>query len=152
MSITTGEGIALYRAGKSLFGSVREAFKNRPGGKQTQQIQAVRTAPTRTPNQQRIAAIIAVLERALGNVFSNHPMDLSRPAVLQLHLNDVSVTNRHLDGARLEALFNDRPDLQQLLHRVDIALRAEAGTNPTLRRATTLTIGPNGITATLQPF
>ncbi len=174
--MTIGEGLALYRAGKSLLGGVRQAFKNRPGGQQTQQIQAFRTAleqrlaaqttsspsangvssttkaaPTQSPNQQRISATLAALERALGKDFSLQPIDASRPAVLQLNGNEINVTNSHIDEARLEALFADRPDLQQLVHRLDIALRAEAGFNSAVKSATTLTINQNGITASLQP-
>jgi len=174
--MTIGEGIALYRAGKSLLGGVRQAFKNRPGGQQTQQIQAFRTAleqrlashqtssssasdvaktarvtPVQSPNQQRISATLAALERALGKDFSAQPIDASRPAVLQLHGDDITVTNDHLDKARLESLFADRPDLQQLVHRLDIALRAEAGFNSAVKTATTLTIGAGGITAALKP-
>ncbi len=177
MSMTIGEGIALYRAGKSLLGGVRQAFKNRPGGPQAQQIQAFRTAleqrlaaqsasssstassanvtktaPTQSPNQQRISATLAELERALGKDFSLRPIDASRPATLQLHGDDVTVTNDHVDKERLDALFAQRPDLQQLVHRLDIALRAEAGYNSAVKTATTLTIGANGITAALQPF
>lgn len=173
MSITIGEGLALYRAGRSLFSGVRQAFQNRGGGKQAQQIEAFRTAlaqqlankqavsgaanlggaaGAQTPNQQRIAATIAELERALGKVFSEHPMDLSRPAVLQLDTKGITVKDGHLDGARLEALFNDRPDLQRLVHRLDIALRSEPGVNPLLKQATTLTIGSNGISAALQSY
>lgn len=175
MSITIGEGIALYRAGKSLLGGVRHAFKNRPSGKQAQQIQAFRTAleqrmvslrtsspstapvlnpskiaPTQWPNQQRIAATLAEIEQELGKVFSANPIDTSRPAILKLKGDHVIVTNDHIDKARLEALFADRPHLQQLVHRLDIALRAKAGINAPPNRATTLTIGPHGITAALE--
>lgn len=175
MSIGIGEGIALYRAGKSLLGDVRQAFKSRPGGKQDQQIQAfrtaleqqlasqpsasppvagvakaARTAPVQSSNQQRISATLAALERELGKVFSEQPIDVSRSAVLQLQDEDIAVTNDHLDKARLEQVFADRPDLQQLVHRLDIALRAEAGFNAAVKSATTLTVGANGITAALQ--
>jgi hypothetical protein len=176
MSITIGEGIALFRAGKSLLGGVRQAFQNRPGGNQAQQIQAFRTAleqriasqrtsspsangalnaapidPTQSPNQQRISATLAALERALGKVFSTHPIDASKPAVLQLHGDRIDVTNGHLDKARLEALFADHPHLQQLVHRLDIALRTESGFNSAAKKATTLTLGPNGLSAALLP-
>ncbi len=176
MSIGIGEGIALYRAGKSLLGDVRQAFKSRPGGKQDQQIQAfraaleqqlaskpsaspaatgvskaARTAPVQSPNQQRISATLAALERELGKVFSEQPIDVSRSAVLQLQGDDINVTNDHLDKSRLEQVFAERPDLQQLVHRLDIALRAEAGFNSAVKSATTLTVGANGITAALQP-
>ncbi len=175
MSITIGEGIALYRASKSLVGGVRQAFKTRPSGKQAQQIQAFRTAleqrmvslqtsslsaspalkpsritPTQWPNQQRIAATLAEIEQELGKVFSANPIDTSRPAILKLEGDHVVVTNGHIDKARLEALFADRPHLQQLVHRLDIALRARAGINAPPNRATTLTISPAGITAALQ--
>jgi len=159
-----------------MLGGVRQAFQNRPGGKQGQQIQAFRTAleqrlasqrtsspsatgvlkaagidPTQSPNQQRISATLAALERALGKVFSTHPIDASQPAVLELEGDHIAVTNGHLDKARLEALFADRPDLQQLVHRLDIALRAEAGFNSAVKNATTLTIGPGGLSAALRP-
>ena len=177
MSIGIGEGIALYRAGKSLLGDVRQAFKARPGGQQAQQIRAFRTAleqqlanqplaptasagvakvaqtaPAQSPNQQRISATLAELERELGKVFSEQPIDASRPALLQLQGDDLIVTNNHLDKSRLETLFADRPDLQQLVHRLDIALRAESGFNSAVKSATTLTIGRGGITAALQPL